>query len=1009
MDIIEWNKTLFNHFFNKKNENRNVYINPDRSLIEKLGPKDSDAFEDFLLSIENGYNHSKHLVKDLESVLYNNQAEPKYFIYLCLFVLAESATDESFSYKEYYPKLRSLIPNDSNYKNFTTGNMVKCCGAWFLLEQWCEENSFYKGRFEINPIGTNFYVGLPRSQYLISEKNKDKLHLFFKDNNLSPYNKYSDNFILRLLKENNFSFLNKRILRHIKTNHDFITNFILPSIKFRLTEWNGEYKEKNKLCYSGNILLTFKINRIENTLKFDYRIDTREFYGQLDEFTLIDDSKKEYQVSYNNNPKFSTPIPELFNLRGIKKLKLNFDKHQFTFQKPKNNIIFNKEGSIWYNSSFVEVNSEIILATKDPDVINIINDKSWANKFESRLDYQFYRIKLIDENFIQELKSIIGIENDILGLDNQNIFKLQGGIISGDGRVSNLYYDILPPKIIISGKDYNINKIESSTLEFLKIDDSTLEIINPIGDKHKISLEVENDDIKNPEKSIDFIKLRGIEIAQEKNGYDKTSSFTKIGDFIDGGSLPYPNDNIIDGKGLKLDDPWDGDLKPRLESPKFKIGDIIQLTTDMFYNDPERTVIQVDNTEKWLVLNKDPKKVGFDFADNSKTHESEQVSSSDDEKIEYLNKKINSFNNAINNPINNILNIISHEGRINFKKFDNILIELLSKEKFVDLIKFEIKINKLRNELLRILSMEGHIDIDWNKRIIHINPTMVFLYQTATNGQKKFNLIGKRDEELILKLLELAKRGEFIHKVYFKINTANIESQAINNFFDLAEYLAPVKIEIHSYSLSTLNDFFKQIELDFKKMFWKKHSHRALEFTTSYDKIDNKLVNGILLKDFIENNLFSVKIFNYRTCSYTDKQSEINSLVKGNIFLCEIKDLKKNSTIIYLCKDKKYYQIESRDYARFILLNEVIDQIKPIIFWANKGKLYFPTGLRLPLLIERSLRLSSNEETKIINSKDLDYPFTDIKHLRVYTNISQEKFIIIKEKLGDLFHVLRHS
>lgn len=199
----EWNKLLLSEFFSTSACNEDVWIQTSRQeldsfglhlggadgLIEavKLGPDwvigaaGNVALAALrLVKLRNSANRSpRYADSGKEVVTYANQNAPTYLPYLALWVLASAESEDGF-----YAKVSSILGEDFSNSPEVTASME---AAWKDLQKWSDVELAGKfGRFHVRVLGSHRFVGIPRSQCMVSRKDAARISQLFKSCGLRP-------------------------------------------------------------------------------------------------------------------------------------------------------------------------------------------------------------------------------------------------------------------------------------------------------------------------------------------------------------------------------------------------------------------------------------------------------------------------------------------------------------------------------------------------------------------------------------------------------------------------------------------------------------------------------------------------------------------------------------------------------------------------------------------------------------------------------------------------------
>jgi len=241
---VEWNRVLGEYFFNENMAGREVLLYANFDLIEKLGSElgGKEGFIDALKTGPKGFRDNDICIiayKILQTWRFDRSADyPPYIAYLVLFVLA-AYVDGDFDPNAYYPKLRFLLNiNDDSYSFPYRHKMYE---LWDDLEKWSKEDREEElGSFTARIRGQRIHVGLPLSQTILSQEERDNLVKIFVLANLEPGITLPDSEIQKVLTSYGGEYLNRRTSRLLNGREDKeLAHALIEFVKEELIVWNG--------------------------------------------------------------------------------------------------------------------------------------------------------------------------------------------------------------------------------------------------------------------------------------------------------------------------------------------------------------------------------------------------------------------------------------------------------------------------------------------------------------------------------------------------------------------------------------------------------------------------------------------------------------------------------------------------------------------------------------------------------------------------------------------------
>ncbi|WHY03395.1 hypothetical protein [Neobacillus sp. DY30] len=315
-----WNKILCEHFFNKKNEKKIVYLYVNENLIKKLGAKlgisGDDAMSSFCKSVRSFGRNEPDLVFEKAYIWgrkWFNQGiigYPPFIAVLALTVLAATKMkgnrEKGIGAGNYYLRLRGLLELKGEGRPFY---FEKTKILWSYLTSWQKEN---KGRFGYTNVFRygQPYVGYPMSQCLVKDADRQLLYEFFYWAGLRPGLKVNANS----MREQFELFLSTKICRLSRlffNKSKGIQEGIIQAVLFEYQNWNGtnnldpresaiDIQEKNK---PKKYNLFLRIDEDKQTNFFNPKIKLGLF-SIVDEDTIFKENMENEELEgfrYNNN------------------------------------------------------------------------------------------------------------------------------------------------------------------------------------------------------------------------------------------------------------------------------------------------------------------------------------------------------------------------------------------------------------------------------------------------------------------------------------------------------------------------------------------------------------------------------------------------------------------------------------------------------------------------------------------------------------------------------------
>lgn len=300
MNYLEWNNLIASHFFRPERAGRSVHLYVTEEIITELGQNYGAALPDFIKAVKTGFIavQGKGICeKALQSMDYwkerqKQEGYPPYIGYLALFVLA-AGIEGDFADNAYYPRLWTLLGEKptSGYPDFDQMRRL-----WDDLARWANEyKSGEVGIFNINTSGRLIHVDIPRSQTLLTEKERGKLPSIFAAAELDPTAPPSEEAIASLLVKHGSRSLQNRTLKLLQktSNANELHQALLERIIDELRGWDGtaELSSSDGSQIYLFLRLCCKLDKIAGCATFTLRCTTKHEFPEDDLLLCLDDSQ----------------------------------------------------------------------------------------------------------------------------------------------------------------------------------------------------------------------------------------------------------------------------------------------------------------------------------------------------------------------------------------------------------------------------------------------------------------------------------------------------------------------------------------------------------------------------------------------------------------------------------------------------------------------------------------------------------------------------------------------
>lgn len=282
MHYLHWNDLIAAHFFKPENAGIRVHLSVGSSVIDDLAASANTSRDDFVAAIKVGpewvtrtrQGICQKALQAMEGWRERDLEYPPYVGYLAFFVLA-AGLEGDFAPHAYYPRLRTLLdepPTTGQYPSFE-----RMLELWDDLERWANiDKQGELGQFQAEIAGGWINVGIPVAQVILSETERQRLHVIFAEAGLDPAATPSDEQMASVLAEHGYHRLRPRTLQileeHSNANAE-IRGLLISAALEELREWDGEFDSEDgeQVQINGTLRLCGRVDRIAQRVRFKIR------------------------------------------------------------------------------------------------------------------------------------------------------------------------------------------------------------------------------------------------------------------------------------------------------------------------------------------------------------------------------------------------------------------------------------------------------------------------------------------------------------------------------------------------------------------------------------------------------------------------------------------------------------------------------------------------------------------------------------------------------------------
>jgi hypothetical protein len=252
VDYLAWNDLIATHFFRPEMAGRRVYLYVTAELISDLGRPRSGDLTGFIEAAKIGppwttrQGVCQKALQALTDWRSKGRTYPPYLGYLALFVLA-AGVEGDFAPHAYYPRLRNLLgeePVPRSYPSFD-----RMLELWDDLERWSNLDTHGRlGTFHHSIAGNWIHVGLPISQTLLTEHERQALPGIFAHAGVDPTSPPSDAELAALLTRygrHELRRLTVGLLEHRRNEDHDVFAALIETLLDELRHWDGTIAPAN--------------------------------------------------------------------------------------------------------------------------------------------------------------------------------------------------------------------------------------------------------------------------------------------------------------------------------------------------------------------------------------------------------------------------------------------------------------------------------------------------------------------------------------------------------------------------------------------------------------------------------------------------------------------------------------------------------------------------------------------------------------------------------------------
>jgi hypothetical protein len=316
--FIEWNRLLLSHYFPPSEKGEEVWLQTTRVELDSIGLRLGGA-EGLIAAVQQGppwlrtystiAEAAAFLARQRKTGLrpesyidpgsldstYEGVNAPTHLPYLALWVLAAADSVDGFYASVEKMSERTFFANDALREQ-----MVE---AWRDLADWTIETQKIFGFFAIRRLGGYRYVGVPRSQCLVTQKDKLGLPSLFAECGLRPRQDFTDEIFRHVASRATDAYYLSNSLKSAFLDERY-SEPLQQMLSTAFRYWNGNvsrrYKSSKHTRNDGSDAQTHVVEDVEEVSVLLALVDNAELEWAVGWRVPVDQDSFELKVIANN-------------------------------------------------------------------------------------------------------------------------------------------------------------------------------------------------------------------------------------------------------------------------------------------------------------------------------------------------------------------------------------------------------------------------------------------------------------------------------------------------------------------------------------------------------------------------------------------------------------------------------------------------------------------------------------------------------------------------------------
>ena len=320
MRFQQWNDAIASRFFNPEMKDRRIFLYITPELIKSIGVQFDSDEKDFVSVIHEGPEDAKDIgicaqaERSFRNWRRKKLSYPPYIAYLAFFAMAAGLGGD-FVAHAYYPRLRQLLgetPSPGTYPGFS-----KMRALWEDLETWSQRDKRGEfGLFQVSITTRLIHVGIPISQTILSDGERQALPRLFAVSGLDAASMPSEILLAQSIRDNDEGSLRPRTRKILNEPSLYPEDYqaLTEALFQELSAWDGTVNEgtesQKKSAIYGVVKLSCRnIDLVSGRVDFRFLCRTKHEFPEDELLLKLEGGQESYKCREFRSG-WSTPLED---------------------------------------------------------------------------------------------------------------------------------------------------------------------------------------------------------------------------------------------------------------------------------------------------------------------------------------------------------------------------------------------------------------------------------------------------------------------------------------------------------------------------------------------------------------------------------------------------------------------------------------------------------------------------------------------------------------------------